>query len=78
MDYAIYPALTGDKPEHREQSLHAVNSTYFPPQDTCIQILHQLHVEMGLLSSQPDLFTAINHSEFNKCFTLNHSARKLL
>lgn len=42
MDYAVNPALMGDKPGHREQSLHAENSMYFSPRDTCIQISHQL------------------------------------
>ena len=71
MDYAINPALMGDKSGHQEQSLHAVNSNYFSPQDTYTQILHQLHMEMGLLSSQLGLFTSVNHAEFNKASALH-------
>lgn len=66
MDYAINPALMGDKPGHREQSLHAVNSVYFSPPDTRTQISHQLHVAAGLLSSQCGRLTSVNHAEFNK------------
>jgi len=70
MDYAINPALMGDKPGHREQSLRDVNSMYFSPQDIWIWIWHQLHVEMGLLSSQMGLFTLVNHTKFNKASAL--------
>lgn len=70
MDYAINPALMGDKPGHREQSLHTVNSMYFSPQDTRTQILRQLHKAMGLLSSQRGRLTSVNHAEFNKASAL--------
>lgn len=56
----------GDKPRHWEQSSHAVTPMYFSPRDDCIQILHQLHMEMGLLSSPVGMFTSANHILFNK------------
>lgn len=43
---------------------------YFSPRDTCIQILHQLHMEMGLLSSPMGMFTSANRIFFNKASAL--------
>lgn len=66
MDYAITPHLMGDKPGHLEQSVPARKSMYFSPQDTHTQVLHQLHVEMGLLSSRSAQLTLEHHAGFNK------------
>lgn len=56
----------GDKPRHLEQSVRAMKSMYFSPQDTHTRILCRLLVEMGLLSSQSAQLTLEHHTGFNK------------
>lgn len=49
---------------------------YFSPRDTCTQILHQLHMEMALLSSPRGMFTSANHILFNKASALLSASGK--